>query len=140
MGLSIEEVMLDRLYHVFHCSVIGGFGHAERASFMLSASFLMYGFSLFFFFLAVTRPDALNPWILPGIFIGVGIAAIYGTSRYFVGTGRYRRIIDKYGSPRSISRKTRFVYRFISIFLFFFGSFAAFIASGIMLSRHLHPW
>ena len=132
--------MLDKLYHIFHCSVKSGFGHAERASFMLSSSIFLYGFSLYLLLLRLSKASTPNPWILSIVFVTVGVCAVYATSRYFVRTGRYRRIIDKYGSPRLISRKTRFVYRFIAIFLFFFGSFAAFIFAGIVLSRYWHPW
>lgn len=132
--------MFDKLFYIFHCSVKNGFAQAERASFMLSTSIFLYASSLYFFFLVLAEANSPHPWIMPGVLLCLGIVNGLLTSKYFVGTGRYRRIIDRYGSPREINKRTRFFFRFISIGLFFLGSFAAFIAAGIMLSKYLHPW
>jgi hypothetical protein len=132
--------MLDKLYFIFHCSVKSGFAHAERASFMLSTSIFVYLSSFYFCFLVLIKANVPNPWIMSIALGCLALAIIYASSKYFVRTGRYRWIIDKHGSPRSISKTTRFWYRFIAVFLFFFGSFTTFIVAGIMLSKHLHSW
>jgi hypothetical protein len=130
--------MLDKLYYIFHSSVKSGLGHAERASFLLSASITFFGYSLYFVLVILTESRLYNTLLFYTLFAAFGAGTIYGISRYFVGTGRYRRIIEKYGSPRSLNKQTRFIYRVISIGLFFIGSLAAFIISGIMLSRYLN--
>ena len=130
--------MLDKLYYIFHSSVRNGFGHAERASFLLSISIVAYFGALCFLYIVLAKTSPPGPFIGPAIFLILGIGTIYGTSRYFVRTGRYRRIIAKYGNPRALDKRTRFLYRVISIGIFFTGSFAAFVATGIMLSKYLN--
>lgn len=132
--------MFDKLYYIFHCSMKNGFAHAERASFLLSFSVWIYIGALCFLVMIIANSIPDNPLIGCGVFVASGVGFIYFTSWYFVGSGRYRRIIEKYGNPRSLNRKTRLFYRFISIGLFFLGSFAAFAILGILLSRHLNPW
>jgi hypothetical protein len=128
---------LDRLYYIFHCSIRSGFGHAERACLLLSASLMFYGYSIYFAIVILTNSDIHPSILFYSLVVLFGVGVMVGPSRYFVKTGRYRRIIDKLGSPRDISRSKRFYYRIISIVLFFLGSLATFIFSGIMLSFHL---
>jgi hypothetical protein len=132
--------MFDKLYFIFYSSVKDGLGHAERASFLLSSSISLYFFSLYFLiviFLKYSHPD---PWIVPGIFIFIGISNGILTSKYFVGTGRYQTIIDKYGSPHDLSKGERILYILIALFLFFFGSVASFIVSCFMLIKYLNSF
>jgi len=131
--------MFDKLYYIFHSSVKSGFGHAERASFLLSASVLFYSYSLYFVLVVLTKSRVFNTTAFYILFGAFGVGIIYGASKYFVGTGRYRRIIDKYESPRLLIKGKRFLYRFISFGLFL-GAFVAFIASGITLAKYLNPW
>lgn len=128
--------MLDKLYYIFHCSVKGGLAHAERASFLLSSALTFYGYSLYFLLVVFTKSKVYNTPLFYIVFAAFGLATIFGTSRYFVKAGRYRRIIDKYGSPRSISKRKRFLYRCISFGLFL-GAFAAFTVTGIALGKYL---
>jgi hypothetical protein len=136
-GIGNQINMLDKLYYIFHSSVKSGFGQAERASFLLSASITLYGYSLYFGFVILVKSTLHNTASFYFLFGSLGISIIYGVSRYFVGTGRYRRIIEKYGSPRSLSKATRFTYRVLSIGVFFLGSLTAFIISAIALSKYL---
>jgi hypothetical protein len=131
--------MLDRLYYIFHSSVKSGFGHAERASFLLSFSGTAYIGAFCFLLIVIARLPPPDSLLGPGIFLVFGITLIYGASKYFVGTGRYRRIIDKYGSPRALSKKKRFLYRLIAFGLFT-SSLALFIFAGITAGRYLNPW
>lgn len=130
--------MFDKLYYIFHASIKSGFGHAERASFLLSASIALYCYSCYFFLVVLTESRLYNTPVFYALFACFGIGIIYGFSKYFVARGRYRRIIEKYGSPRSVSKGTRVLFRIISIGLFFLGSLVTFIVSGIMLSKYLN--
>lgn len=130
--------MLDKLYYIFHCSVKSGFAQAERASFMLSFSISIYVGALCFLIMIITKSAPSHPFLACAVFMAFGVALVYLSSWYFLSNGRYRRIIERYGSPRALNAQTRFFYRVISVGLFFIGSFVAFITTGIMLSQYLN--
>ena len=133
---------MERLFHIFYVGVKRGFGHAERAAFIfaLFQSFLLcslyffgsIGVSSIFSKALITGAPFIYAVILCCLVIGVFIL----NSKYFVKTGRYRKIIDKYGGQSQFTTRQRVIYLMVLILLITI-SMVIFIWSGISLSKHL---
>lgn len=129
--------MVDKLYYVFYMGIKRGFGHAERASFLMSSSLFFYVLSICMLIVALFKLQLPNLYFVGGIIIVFGIAIIYLTSYHFVKTGRYRKIIHKYGRISTLDKKKRIKY-LILILVIFLGAIVTFVASGIMMSQQLN--
>lgn len=130
--------MIDRIFFIFYCSVrMKGFAHAERASLFLAIpAFLMLN-SVYFLLTVYFKVIILNKLLYVGIIGSLGFVIPYLFSKFFVDSGRYRRIIAKYGSPRIVPKRTRVAYIIIS-WSIYLASFACFVISGRILSDFLN--
>lgn len=130
--------MIDKIYFIFYCSVrMKGFAHAERASFFLAIpTFLIFN-SIYFLITVFFNIKVLDKFIYVALIASFAFIIPYFLSKYFVGSGRYRRIIAKYGSPREVPPKTRIKYIIFS-WSIYFGAFVLFIVSGRILSDFLN--
>ncbi len=129
---------MDKLFHIFYIGLRNGIGKAERASFLF-AIFQSLLFSSIYFLGSsmISRKVIINTPLLYALLpSGIAVGLIFINSRYFVKTGRYRKILDKYGSESRTSRSRKVVSLIVSLFLVII-SFCTFVLSGISLSRHL---
>lgn len=130
---------MERFFHMFYIGLKRGFGHAERASFLFATfqGYLLVSFYLWFssFFLrSLLTSSPLIFAIIPAFLFG---ALIIINSRYFVKTGRYRRILDEYGSESKFTKRKKALYLSITILLYL-SSLGLLMWSGVMLSKYLN--
>lgn len=127
---------------MFYIGLKRGFGHAERAAFLFGFfQSLLLGSVYFIGSIKVSKLYSKeiitgSPKVYAFILLCLVIGLMYFNSRYFVKTGRYRRVLDKYGSESQFTKGQKAFYLSISILLVIL-SLGVFIWSGISLSRYL---
>lgn len=130
-------MILDKLYYLFYKSINRGFGQAERASFLLSL-FLFFLFGSVQMIFTVIFQIAINNFLIYSIiFCLVGIAIFVFMSSYYVKSGRYINIKDRYKSSNKVGKSNR-TWNLLLILLLIFFSLVTFTLSGIVLSEYLH--
>ena len=124
---------LDFLYFAFYCLVIKKENETgeERASFLLSGSTSTLIVASYFLASIVKGDNLVDPIIL--FFAGTLVYVLNGwlTSRYFVRSGRFQVIIERFSRKTNIEKK---VYAIIGL-IFFIGSFVLFGLAGYNFSR-----
>ncbi len=126
---------MDKLYYIFYSPLKKGLAHAERASFLLSIFFSLAFGCLYFLSAILLDLRFSNGYVFAAIMAIVFALIFMFNSRFFVKTGRYRRIVDKYGMISKLSKRRK-LFNLILILFLILGSFILFAWSGILLSEY----
>lgn len=126
--------VFDLLYYSFYCLVIKKEHETgeERAAFMLSGTTSTLLMALYFVVSTINKGNLLAPWAL--FIAGVTVYLVNGiwTSRYFVRSGRYKKVIDTFSQEKQSQRK---IYAIVA-FLLMIGSFVLFAFAGYKFGQN----
>lgn len=130
--------MYDFLYYTYYCLVLKGkkYGSGEeRASFMLSVVVSFYIIAVYFFVTIQFRLNIINPKVVAISMALLLFGMMHFHRVYFVKTGRYIQIKEKYNNT---SKRAKFIYGIFALIMFLVSP-VAFFVTAIFLGQYANP-
>lgn len=128
---------MDRLYYFIYSCINRGLGQAERAAFVLSIFTSLLFASFYCQVTILVHKGIKTPLLYSILFSSIVLAIFIFNSKYFVKSGRYRRIVENFGTVRKLSKRRRALNLGI-IIIAIIVAFMLFVYSGINLAKHLN--
>jgi hypothetical protein len=119
---------MDHVFFLFYSGINKGFARAERASFLVSLFVVLLIGGMYMIVPVLLKMPITKPMLFVVIYVLIAFGVFIFNSHFYVKSGRYRVIKDRFGQPRSKSLSLLFTLLLIA------ASFIWFAVLGLLFS------